>query len=53
MKVFISDLNGYLGRALRRRLAGEDDVQIIGTVASLDDVPSKVAKSVEVRELAG
>lgn len=49
VRVFVSDLQGYLGSALRKRLAAEEDVQIVGTVANADDVPGKVTKAVEVR----
>lgn len=48
MRVFVSDLEGYVGRALRKRLAQEEDVTIVGTVASGEAAPAKVAAVVQV-----
>jgi hypothetical protein len=54
MRVFVSDLDSYMGKALVRRFAEEEDVEVVGTVdtsstgASLK-APRRVAEVVPVR----
>ncbi len=52
MRVFISDVDSYLGRALRKQLSREDEVEVVGTVASLEQVPVGIGRVVEVRRAA-
>ena len=48
-RVFISDVDSYLGRALLHKFGPKKTVEIVGTVRSAVNVPPKVASAVEVR----
>lgn len=49
VKVFISDLESYVGTALRKRLANEEGVIIYGSAGSVEASFAKVAKLAQVR----
>ena len=50
MRVFVSDLHGHVGRAVRRALA-DSEHDVVGTIQSGEDSPGKVAETAEVRRL--
>ena len=48
MRVFVSDLHGHVGRAVRLALA-EGEHEIVGTINPGEESPGKVAEVAEVR----